>query len=70
MLHKSSECPEFLKRREKKHLSLTSTNPMWILETGISGLDNNFSVFSELTLAAFMEKVSRIAENRLILFNL
>jgi hypothetical protein len=37
---------------------------MWILETGVCGRDNNFSVFSKLNLAAFVKKISRIEENR------
>jgi hypothetical protein len=31
--------------------------------------DNNFSVFSELKLTAFVQKISRIEENHLIAFS-
>jgi hypothetical protein len=33
---------------------------MWILVTGVSECDKNFSVFSELKLAAFAQKISRV----------
>jgi hypothetical protein len=46
----------FGETRKETHLSLTSTYPMWILATGVSECDKNFSVFSELRLAAFVQK--------------
>jgi hypothetical protein len=42
---------------------------MWILETGVSSRDNNFSILFEVKLGAFMEKISRIEENHLIIIS-
>jgi len=50
----------FQETRKETHLSLTSTYPVWISETGVSGRDNNFSILSRVKLVAFMEKISRI----------
>jgi hypothetical protein len=65
MLHKSSDCPEFLEKRE----SLTSIHFMWILPTDVSGCDKNFSVLFELKLTAFADKISSIEENCLKIFS-
>jgi hypothetical protein len=35
---------------------------MWILATGVPECDKNLSVFFELKLAAFMQKIARIQE--------
>jgi hypothetical protein len=56
----------FGETRKETHLSLMSTHPMWILATGVSECDRNFSVFSELKLAAVVKNVSKIEENCLL----
>jgi hypothetical protein len=59
----------FGETRKETHLSLTSTHPMWILAKGVSGWRKNFSVFSELKLAASVQEISRIEEKCLIIFS-
>jgi hypothetical protein len=60
MFHRSSEYPEFSERQE---LSLTSTHPIRILPTGVSGCESNLSVFYELQRAAVKQNISKIKEN-------
>jgi hypothetical protein len=59
----------FEETRKEINFSLTFTHSVWILETGVTGCESNFSAFSELKLAIFMQKILRIEENRLIIFS-
>ena len=56
MLHKSSECREFLQRRKENTFVVKIRHTMWTLATDVFECDNNFWVFFKLKLTIFMQK--------------